>query len=134
MKTWKLAVLATAAMLSACALRPSQDELAHADYGPYPTEYKQIVEAYMSGILKDPGSAQYQFLNAPVQGWHASMDGGKFGYVVCVNVNARNSFGGYTGAQPSYLIIHDDHVIYAMHGDGGLKDSLVEGACARFEG
>jgi hypothetical protein len=132
MQKWKLAMLANAALLSACALSPSHDELSHADYGAYPTEFKQVIERYMTHVLKDPESARYEYLNMPMRGWRRTSGGSKFGYVVCVNVNARNSYGGYTGSQPSYFMIHDDRVIYALYGDGGLKDSLIEGACAPF--
>lgn len=109
-------------------MRPTQQEIESADYGPYPVEYEQIIKNYMQGILKDPSSATYQFLGSPRSGWNG-MGGKKFGYMVCVNINAKNSFGGYTGNRMSYFMIHYGRVIYASHGDGRYGSSFVEGMC-----
>lgn len=51
---------------------------------------KQIAERSVKAVLKDPGSAQFSKLTA------FTVDGV---LTVCGSVNAKNSYGGYTGPQ-----------------------------------
>lgn len=53
-----------------------------------------IVEDAISSRLKDPSSAQFGAMAAALQ-----TDGS---VIVCGLVNAKNSFGGYTGNQPYF--------------------------------
>lgn len=117
--------------IAGCATPPSQQELESADYGAYPVSYEQIIKNRMSTILKDPDSAQYRFLNTPKTGWN-SFGGKKFGYIVCVNINAKNSYGGYVGYRMSYFMIKNDLIIDSAHGDGSYGDSFVQGMCKHF--
>ncbi|RKF36715.1 hypothetical protein [Paraburkholderia fungorum] len=120
--------------LAACAAAPTSEEMASADYGTYPDNYQDVIHDYMENVLKDPDSARYDYLNSPQSGWRRTSNGLKFGYVVCVNINARNSYGGYTGAQPSYFMLRDGTVVSTVHGDGQYMDSLVAGLCKDFIG
>ena len=61
--------------------------------GPKPTEaqFKEGIRGWILSNAKDPGSAQYRF--GPIAGgpsvnqyWH-----------MCVEINGKNSFGGYIG-------------------------------------
>lgn len=126
-----LACLALATMLVGCAIAPSQQELASADYGSYPSDYEQVIKSFMQSVLKDPESARYQFLNAPKPGWNA-LGSKKYGFVVCANINAKNSYGGYVGNRMSYFMIKNGRVIDASHGDGSYGDALVQGMCTKF--
>lgn len=58
---------------------------------PLPYQAKTIMAAktYVSNNLKDPGSAQ--FCNISVLGTH-----------ICGEINAKNSYGAYTGFVPFY--------------------------------
>lgn len=125
-----LAAVAAAVVLSGCAVATPED-LAKADYGPYPTNYEAVVRSYMNRTLKDPESARYEFLNSPKQSWNG-IGGLKFGYSVCVNINAKNSYGGYVGTRMSYFMIKDGRVIDSSHGDGKYGDAMVEGRCKHF--
>lgn len=58
--------------------------------------------------------------------------GKKFGYAVCANINARNSFGGYVGNRMSYFLIRDGRVIDESHGDGNYGEAIVQGRCDPF--
>lgn len=60
-------------------------------YSLSPAE-QQTVQEYVVGSLKDPDSARFGQIAA------AKADNGTI--YVCGYVNARNSFGGYTGMQP----------------------------------
>lgn len=130
LKSRILIVALSAALLSGC-FRPSAEQLANADYGPYPDDYEQIIKSYMAQRLKDPYSAQYQFVNPPRQGWNG-IGGLKFGYVSCVFINAKNSFGGYTGSTLNYFMLRGSSVIDASHGDDQYSASMVQGKCKAF--
>ena len=112
--------------LSACASGPpTQKELAAADYGSPISQQDAEAQAkqFMSRYLKDPYSAQYEWSNV-YQGWirHAPVHGGGlvFGYILDVNVNAKNSFGGYTGLKP-YRFVFKDRSIVTVYGQQELS-------------
>jgi len=86
---------------------PSPDDR----YGPYPTNYKEIVMKWLNQQLIDPSSARIEWLDEPKQ-----VDAGKgeehlYGYLVHFRVNARNRFGGYTGKQSHAALIRNSDVI-----------------------
>lgn len=119
-----LAVLA----VTGCAIRPSMTEMATADYGPYPDDYKHIIESYESMRLKDPESARYQYLGMPMKAWNG-LGGSQYGYAVCALINGKNSFGAYVGARPNYFLIRDGRVVRSIEGDGQYMDAMATGAC-----
>lgn len=127
-KAIALSVCLAASTLAGCASAPSTQETAAADYGSYPADFEQIIRNHMSRKLKDPESARYEFLNQPKAAW-ATLGGKKFGYAVCTNINAKNSFGGYVGSRPSYFLIRNGAVISESHGDGNYADAWVQGRC-----
>jgi len=51
----------------------------------------------MSQTLIDPYSAVYDNWRGPSKGYMSSIGGKYFGYRICVDVNAKNRMGGYTG-------------------------------------
>lgn len=117
--------------LVGCVTPPTQEELAAADYGLYPHDYETIIKTYMSRVLKDPDSGRFEFLNAPKTAWN-KLDGLQYGYAVCANINAKNSYGGYTGFQMSYFLIRNGRVIIARHSSGRYGDAMVSGLCQHF--
>jgi hypothetical protein len=120
------------ASLSGCATAPSADVMAAADYGEYPQNYQAIVKAYVSDSLKDPDSAQYTFLNFPMRGYWG-FGGAKFGYVTCVKINAKNSFGGYTGYRINYFMIKNGAIIDATISQAGEYGEMVAAAkCKQY--
>ena len=131
-------VMVLAMFAAGCAKAPTPDELAKANYGSYPGDYQEVVKRYMNAILKDPSSARYDFYKGPSRAWHrpSLLIGGdgstKFGYAVCVGVNAKNSFGGYTGMKPHYLMVRNGSVIAHVSGDSGIMADIVNNACSSF--
>lgn len=98
-------VLVAAVMLAGCASGPTPAEIAAIDYGQ-PVEQRaaeQQAAAYLGKVLKDPASAQVSF-GKVYQGYYtgAPIRGSKIsaGYMLDALVNAKNSYGGYTGAKP----------------------------------
>ncbi len=120
-------------IVGGCASRPTQQEMAAADYGSYPSDYEQVIRNYMQRILKDPESARYEFLNQPQKAW-TSMGGKKYGYAVCTYINSKNSFGGYVGNRLNYFLIKNGQVIAASHGDGDFGEAIAQGRCKAFIG
>lgn len=111
------AVLASL-VLSGCAkqLPPSQAQISAASYGELPKDYQEQIKNHFNATLKDPYSAQYKFLptfKGYSQDGPWSQSGGKvtFGWVSPVLVNAKNSYGGYTGDQ-KYVFIFSGGVMY----------------------
>lgn len=111
-------LFAVAFLVAGCAHQPTPEELAKADYGSPPSDYQQTIKSYMSGILKDPYSAQYEFISGPSQGWASWLGQTAYGYRVCTNINAKNSFGGYVGQRLYFFIINRDRVVMSIYDDG----------------
>lgn len=74
--------------------------LTDADYGNPPKNYEILAEKYIKSLLKDSDSAQFRNWTVPEKCLfpsNTSMTEPKPGYCNYVEVNAKNSFGGYTG-------------------------------------
>ena len=100
---FKLMLLLTI-FLVGCQVAPTREELMRADYGDRVlyTECEEFVNKYISSTLFDPYSAKFDSFKCR-SGWARSglLAGNKimYGYVYSGNVNAKNKFGGYVGAQ-----------------------------------
>lgn len=100
------------AIIAGCASPPTPEQIANADYGK-PIDQSQAearIKEYFEGILKDPDSAKYRF--SPIQKSHivsSAWEGRQLyaGYVVTVKVNAKNSYGGYTGNEDYVFLFHN---------------------------
>jgi hypothetical protein len=106
---------------------PSEAAMARADFGPYPNNYEQIVKANLEPRLIDPGSIQYRRITSPRKfGW---VRGEAFyGWAVCVEYNAKNRTGGYSGFSYELFLIRNNGVI--MHGEqGDIDQVLLERGC-----
>lgn len=76
---------------------------------PAKPDYQAASKAYFATILKDPLSAQYS--NWMLSRAYIPIKGAPiFGHVVNVNVNAKNSYGGYVGNNLYFLWIGPDGV------------------------
>ncbi|EIZ2434192.1 hypothetical protein CWR40_004270 [Cronobacter sakazakii] len=111
-------VMATSALaITGCAPKPpSQVEISTANYGSLPSDYQQQIKNYMGSTLKDPESARYTFqptYKGYSQDGAMASSGGKvtYGYVAPVLVNAKNSYGGYTGNH-LYVFMFSNGVMY----------------------
>ena len=116
--------------LGACA--PSAEEIALADYGPYPVEFEKIVKTHFSDILKDPYSARWEFDRQPIKGGHHILGKSVFGWLICGRVNAKNSFGAYIGKSMFTAVINNYRVVYADVDSG--KSTFVARRCKKVYG
>lgn len=107
----------SALMITGCAPKPpSHTAISSANYGKLPEDYQQQIKNHMSTVLKDPESARYTFeppFKAYSQDGSMSSTGGgvTYGYVAGVQLNAKNSYGGYTGNQ-LYVFMFSNGVMY----------------------
>jgi len=104
MKIFAVTLLTVSVLaLSGCASAPSETAIKQADFGTLPTDYQSGVKEDLSSRLKDPDSAKYVFLT-PSKAWCQSGFTYSYGWLIPLTVNAKNSFGGYTGKKPiAYL-------------------------------
>jgi len=65
-----------------------------------PKDYRAKVDNYFFENLKDPDSRKIEFRSHPFPG------------LVCGTINARNSYGGYTGRQPFIAYYRKDNSLY----------------------
>jgi hypothetical protein len=87
---------------------------------PYPNNYVSIIKAWYAENLKDPDSAKFNKISKP-QKEHAIENQFQrlalFGYSVCATVNAKNSFGGYTGSKVRWFLIRNGVVVREQPAD-----------------
>ena len=91
-------------MLSGCVTPMTKAEVNSATYEQLPDSYQEQLKVIISDTLKDPDSAKFKFF-PPRKSYTAGTR--HFGYVVPVAVNAKNSYGGYTGNQMLYFVYYD---------------------------
>jgi len=100
----------------------TKQELASANYGAPMTQAQITASArqFFDGYLKDPYSAVYHWQPAQKGIITTSiLEGRKHlaGYILDGVVNAKNSYGGYTGDEHFQLLVRDGTVIHASKED-----------------
>jgi hypothetical protein len=125
-------VLALGLLGAGCLSRPSAQQIATADYGPFPRNYEEIIRARLNATLFDPESARIEFDKGPTRAWNA-LGGTLYGYAVCGWVNAKNRFGGYTGRHRSYWLIRDNRIV-REYDDTSDGIRFAEAACSSLDG
>jgi hypothetical protein len=95
---------------------PTAEQIATADFGTYPYNYKDMVNAYMAYIVLDPSSVQYRDWTTPKKNHWGHFASTYYGYTLCVSINAKNAMGGYVGFDTYDFFIRDgkvrDHTDY----------------------
>ena len=103
----QLGIILSLLTLAGCAVTaPPQSELSKANFGELPVNYQELIKNDMPQRLKDPYSAQYEF-SSPYKAWCQSGFSFYYGWLVPITINAKNSYGGYTGKQPKAYMINN---------------------------
>jgi hypothetical protein len=142
MQIRKLIILVTMCFITTgCVEFVSREKLNAAYYGNKPENCKELVIQYYDRRLKDPDSAKYKNWLSPVQGAayvkyapnnvleYMAEEGIpklEFGWLVCFSVNAKNSYGGYTGFKTKTAVIRDNTVIGIEEFGGCTKEHMLK--------
>ena len=116
-------------ILLGCAQPPTTAQLESANYGQEigQEEAEKIIKLWFQKRLKDPYSAQYEF-QKPYKGYVAQspLMGGNtyYGYMCNVSVNAKNSYGGYTGISEYKFLVNNGYIVSVLQLDAKLGDWL----------
>ncbi len=115
----KLLAVPCILFLAGCASLPTSEEMANADYGQYPSSHEEVVKDYLNMNLKDPTSVMYRNFTAPQKYYLGNrIDGVQYGYLVCATLNAKNSYGAYTGYKTDAILIRNNAVVqYVDNGE-----------------
>ena len=106
-------VLAVGLGLSGCAVPPPQGpQIERGVPFTLTADHFPTIEAGVRSSLKDPASAMF----GPQMGAARMADGD---IIVCGTVNAKNSYGGYTGAKPFAGVLSETPAHFAVAGMGG---------------
>ena len=92
----KVGLLIVALSLFGCNYAISQQQA-----GQYPSNYRDVIKAYMNNTYYDPYSLRDVSISAPEP---RNVVGYK-GWVVCVQANAKNRLGGYTGLETTAYML-----------------------------
>lgn len=91
--------------------------------------WKNLVSSEIKDLLKDPGSATFKFYEDPIYCSYANtsnfgilktQESPIIGYAGLVFVNAKNSYGGYTGDKPWFFIISGKKILLIDNNNYGL--------------
>jgi hypothetical protein len=115
MNAASIALAIVAVFLPSCASTPTSAQLIWRSGPPPPASHQEEIKALLLSMLKDPGSAKFQF-HAPEIHWFSSGDWLRgwtdwYGWRVPVLINARNSFGGYTGFQNHSVLFQNGEIV-----------------------
>ena len=79
-----------------------------------PQDYERIVRDWYLQNLKDPDSAKFGRITRPLKE-HAITNKFEqqavYGFSVCAEVNAKNSYGGYTGFKTRWFLIRNGQIV-----------------------
>lgn len=107
----KLFVIILSFCLFGCMATPSANDLANANFGNKPISYEENIKNVIGAGLKDPFSAQYKF-GEPKKGYYQEGPSENFllryGWIIPVQVNAKNSYGAYVGFKNKYFMISEE--------------------------
>jgi hypothetical protein len=127
MKT-SIAILALIAALIVPSVYAAADKP-----GALPKDYRALIAKKMNAQLKDAGSAKVEYVGSPrLMDFPIVTKNAIRGYGVCMNVNAKNSFGAYTGVTRAGAFIVYGMVFDIFYANGTDTDrQIVDGLCKR---
>lgn len=133
----KLSLLGIVFILSACGaaynVDPAQIATVSAEAPPAKNTIIPLIEGQIRSRLKDPQSAQFSWPNEFVAGQHQPLMAKPiYGWVTCGTVNARNSYGGYTGPQAVLVVTRNNQVLFMDMDSPTAGRPLISGYCRLY--
>lgn len=108
-------------LMSGCApqVKPEPEpmstiDFSKADYGTPPADYKLKIKSWLESNLKDPDSAKVSDPTPLRKEVAFENKQPIFGYTTCMGVNAKNSYGGYTGTKGYWFFFHQGRIVRAQ--------------------
>jgi hypothetical protein len=98
-----LSAACAAFLATGCAVTT---QITREEAGPYPENYKEIIASYIKSSFKDPYSLKDVMISKPMP--YKILH--RAGYVVCLQTNAKNSYGGYVGISHNEIMIEGQKV------------------------
>lgn len=98
-----------------------------ADVGEKPKNYKELVQGTIKDALKDPDSAKFSDFSPLRKEVMVENRNFVYGYSTCVFVNAKNSYGGYTGKQLYWAFIRNGQVLRFKNTNDEYGDLIFVG-------
>jgi hypothetical protein len=121
-KIKQLVAISLPALLVACAAAPTDEQRANANYGTPMSQgdCETLIKSSIELTLKDPSSAQYRSISQCSRAIdHLIIVGGNAyvaAYRVDLQVNAKNSFGGYVGFTPYAAVMRNGEILQLVSG------------------
>lgn len=103
------AVLAVTLAASPAIAQPTGVEL--------PANWRELIDSEMRARLKDPASAIVELKRGPRYADHKIDLQKRLGWAVCYSINAKNSYGGYTGASTEVFVVTPGGTVTWVNGD-----------------
>ncbi len=117
-----------AVLMTACSTMPTPQELEGLDFGLYPENYRDIIDASLERKLIDYNSAILRDINKPEKmGVSRVTIAGKdlnFGYGVCLKINTKNRMGGYGGFKKHLFLIRHNILVGHYYQSGRYPDTV----------
>jgi hypothetical protein len=110
---------------------PRQPSLPVATPDSDPSSGIALAEEALRARLKDPDSAKFTWPYGFRYGTFRLGSKSAEGWITCGTVNAKNSFGGYTGSAATLTVIRDGAVIVALI-DIDPRFPLLARRCAKL--
>ena len=112
----RILILAALFSLTACVSAPTKQQINVANYGPSPSDHESTIKDTIQFVLKDPDSAKLSTITTPRKEWflNPANFNSTFGYawLSCAKINAKNSYGAYTGYKNWVFFIKNNKTVY----------------------
>lgn len=111
----RAAMAANAAANTKAAQEEAKVEAARlAEFGPRPQHTaRSYVREFLATVLKDPDSVKGLEVDEPRAHTQGKGKAALKGWAIRYQMNAKNGFGAYTGAQEGWILLRGETVIWA---------------------
>jgi hypothetical protein len=108
-------------LLTGClASSPTKIQVESADYGAKPVFSTEVIKAVIKMQLKDPDSAKIQGITPFKREWYLNPENFNtqfaYAWMSCASVNAKNSYGAYTGYKSYVFFFRGENLVYQQIG------------------
>jgi hypothetical protein len=104
------------------SVTPPARDVEKATFGAQPVGLETVLREHILAALKDPESARIEFQPArPTWGRAVGHPDTIYGWEIIAMVNAKNSYGGYTGSKPWSFMLRDERLLSVTRLGAGFE-------------